>query len=62
MDINFDFSVMTDGKAKLIRKTLIEGDDEVAEAFDKWLGGCVFNPKYYAGKQYNNKRVRINLK
>ncbi len=60
IDIKFDFSVSADGKAMLLRKTLIEGDEEVSKAFDNWIGGCKFNPKYFAGKQYLNKRVKVS--
>jgi hypothetical protein len=61
-DINFDFSVAADGKAILLRKSIAEADEEVAKAFDKWIAGCTFNPKYFAGKQYLNKRLWVNFK
>lgn len=62
MEIDFDFSVLPDGKVSLLRKSILVGDNEVGEAFDKWIGSCVFNPKYFGGLTYQRQRVKVEYR
>jgi hypothetical protein len=62
MEVDFDFSVNSDGTVRLLKKTLLIGDSEVAEAFDKWIEGCVFNADYFAGKIFSSQRVKVEFK
>lgn len=62
MEVEFDFSINLDGTIRLLKRAILVGDAEVAEAFDKWVGGCLFNTDYFAGKIYRSNRVKVEFK